>query len=140
MSLHNYTAFQLKIFDSSMPPFDASTLPQKKHGSVRHGPGSPQLSAATAGSSTDGESKGKVLGVDTGPTLEEQQRRSQTALVTRDWEILAWYSIAGREVGFQSHFFSLSYFYMDIHISPFAFCQWTFVSNATFWQSEIYIY
>lgn len=42
--------------------------------------------------------------IEMGPTLEEQQRRFQTASVIRDWEISAWYSIAGREVGLSLHF------------------------------------
>lgn len=102
-----------------MPSPNTDAPPQNKHDSSSAAPDRPQLPAvaagpfAAAGSLPSGKGKERVTGVDTGPTLEEQQRRFQTASVIRDWEISAWYSVAGREVGLSLHFpFPLS-LYID---------------------------
>lgn len=93
-----------------MPPPNTETLGQKKQDHVGPAPGRRQLFApaagpsAAAGFSSRGKRNERVPSVDTEPTLEEQQRRSQTASVIGDWEISAWYSVAGREVGLPLHF------------------------------------
>lgn len=81
-----------KKYDHVSPAPDRSELPTVLFG--------PFAAAFSLPSEKDIES---LPVIETGPTLEEQQRRFQTASVIRDWEISAWYSIAGREVGPSSH-------------------------------------
>lgn len=83
---------------------------QKRHDRVSPAPDRLQLFAAVAGPSaatgfsSSGKGNERVSGADTEPTLEEQQRRFQTASVIGDWEVSAWYSVAGREVGLPLRF------------------------------------
>lgn len=91
-------------FNSRMPPLNNDTMGQKRHDRVSPAPDRLQLFAtvagpsAAAGFSSSGKGNERVSVADTEPTLEEQQRRFQTASVIGDWEISAWYSVAGREV------------------------------------------
>lgn len=101
------------------PPYnDAPT--QNKHNRVGPAPDRPKLPAvaaspfAAARSLPSGKDKKRVLAVDKRTTLEEQQRRFLTASVIRDWEISAWYSIAGREVRLPLHFLFPSSLHNDI--------------------------
>lgn len=93
-----------------MPPPNTVAPSQRKHDRVSPAPDRSELPAvlfgpfAAAFSLPSEQDIENVPVIDTGPTLEEQQRRLQTASVIRDWEISAWYSIAGREVGLSLHF------------------------------------
>lgn len=106
-----------------MPPPNTGAPPQKKHDGVGPVSERSKLPAvlfgpfAAAFSLPSGKVIESVPVIDTGPTLEEQQRRFQTASVIGDWEISAWYSIAGREVGLSLQFPFPSSFHADIPTS-----------------------
>lgn len=116
---------QFSNFNSRMPPLNTDAPPKKKHDRVSPAPYYPQLPAvlfgplAAAVSLPSGKGVETVPVIDLGPTLEEQQRRYQTAMVIGDWEISAWYSLAGREVGLSLHFQFPSSFHTDILIFPY---------------------
>lgn len=115
---------QFVNFNSRMPPLNTDAPPKKKHDRVGPAPYNSQLPAvlfgplAAAVSLPSGKGIETVPVIDPGPTLEEQQRRYQTAMVIGDWEISAWYSIAGREVGLSLHFQFPSSFHTDILTFP----------------------
>lgn len=115
---------QFANFKSRMPPPNNDAPPQNKHNRAGPAPDRPKLPTvaaspfAAARSLPSGKAKEREPAVDTGTTLEEQQRRSHTASVIRDWEVSAWYSIAGREVGLSSHFLFPTSSQNDILTSP----------------------
>jgi len=86
-----------------MPPPNTVAPPQKKHDLVSPAPVRSELPTvlfgpfAAAFSLPSEKGMESLQVIDTGPTFEEQQRRIQTVSVIRDWEISAWYSVAGRE-------------------------------------------
>lgn len=88
-----------------MPPPNTVAPSQKTHEHVSPAPVRSELPTVLFGPFAAAFSLPAEKGIEslpvieTGPTLEEQQRRFQTASVIRDWEISAWYSVAGREVG-----------------------------------------
>lgn len=120
-SSHSHTVAN---FNPRMPPANTDALGQKKYDFVSPALDHLQISAAgagpsaAAGFSSSGKGNERVPDVDTGPTLEEQQRRFQTASVIGDWEISAWYSVAGREVGLPLKFSFPSSFYTGTLTSP----------------------
>lgn len=107
-----------------MPPPNTVAPPQKKHDLVSPAPVRSELPTvlfgpfAAAFSLPSEKGMESLQVIDTGPTFEEQQRRIQTVSVIRDWEISAWYSVAGREVGLFLHFPFPSSLHTDVTPSP----------------------